>query len=176
MKIVGLTYYEGDYRMVMKSDSSLLQGRQPFFLPDWSSLITVRTCVAWRVSHMGRHIEPRFAPRYCDGLALALNFRAEDKLQQGEWAEGMAFDQSFVLGGWLQPEQFDPGLLPTQPSMEEAVARISARMTLRTGDILFVDTGESQKVEREQKYTLYINIPAEDGTLHPVENLNCKIK
>ena len=167
MKITVMTYYGGGWHAVMKSDSSLLNQRKPFFLPEFSSEITARECVVVRIGRMGRHIERRFASRYTDGIALGLNFRAEDKLREGDSAQALAFDNALAVGTWLPPEEFPAELLPTLPTVEESIEKISGIMTLRTGDMIFIDTGEGAPVKREQVFSLSVN-----GT----ENLYCKIK
>ena len=45
MKIVGFTLVENEVKMVLKSDSSLMVNRKPFFIPDWSEDIRYVPCV-----------------------------------------------------------------------------------------------------------------------------------
>jgi len=167
MKIAGLTYYDGQYHAVMKSDSSLLNQRKPFFLPDWSHEISATPCIVARIGRMGRHIAPRFAERYYDSLALGLNFRAEDKLRAGEQTEALAFDEALAVGQWIVPADFPADLLPTTPTLAEGIARISTLMTVRTGDLIFIDTATPLPVEREHVFRFTVN---------DTENLYCKIK
>ena len=176
MKIIGLTYFEGTYRMAMKSDSSLLQGQQPFFLPDWSRQIVAVPCLATRITRMGRHISEKFVSRYFQEKATALNFRADDYLHLNRWTEGMAFDQAFALGEWVDADSFEAETTPTDISLEQAIVRISEVMTLRTGDIIFVDNGQPQPVQTGQEYTLYINKTDSNGNREKRENLYCRIK
>jgi hypothetical protein len=167
MKIVGLTYFDGAYRLVMKSDSSILQGKQPFFLPEKNGEIVAVPCLAVRISRMGRHIEQRFASRYYDAICLALNFRADELMRRGRLTEALAFDQAFALGQWTEPNNTPDIKLPNPPSIAELIETISNVMTLRTGDILFADIDLPRKVQTGQEYTLYIN---------GQENLYCRIK
>lgn len=140
MKIVGYTYYKGKVEMAMKSDSSLLNQRKPFFLPDWSEQIKAMPCVVVRINHLGRHIAEKFASRYYDAIALGINFRAEDLLEQGKQSEGIAFDDSLCVGNWLETGTPLGKDQQTVMPIESAIARISARMTLRTGDLIYIDT------------------------------------
>ncbi len=167
MKIAGLTYLDGEYIPTMKSDSSLLNQRKPFFMPDGLGTITATESIAVRICRLGRNIQPKFALRYADAYALALDFRAEKLLRQGRWTEGAAFDCSLAVGQWTEPMLFPAEKLPQKPSIEEAIATISKIMTIRTGDIIYINTSLPKTVEQEQIYTLYINNE---------ENLYCKIK
>ena len=56
MKIIGFIYDEGKTAMVLKGDSCLLNGRKPFFMPDWSQEIGVTNCIILRVSRLGKEI------------------------------------------------------------------------------------------------------------------------
>ena len=173
VKIVGLTHNHNQaqnqdgFVVAMKSDSSLLNQRKPFFMPDSLGVITVTECVAARICRLGKNIQPKFAARYIDSYALALDFLAEEKLSESKWAEGFAFDNSLCVGTWVDAGDFPPDLLPVKPSIEDAVAAISRIMTIRTGDIIFIDTSVAREIKPEQVYTLYINNE---------ENLYCKIK
>lgn len=78
MKIAGFTYYEGQYRLVMKSDSSLLNQGKPFFLPAWSNEVVMQRCYVVRICRLGRSIEPRYASRYYDAVTEGIDFIAAD--------------------------------------------------------------------------------------------------
>lgn len=129
----------------MKCDSSLLNQKKPFFLPDWSEDIRYCTCTVVRISRLGKCIEDRFAERYYDAIGTGLNFRAEDIIPLN-WAEGTAFDNALCVGD----------LLPVDPSADRqaihhAIARVSEKVTLRNGDLVFVDRiEEALPVQREQ--------------------------
>lgn len=149
--------------MAMKSDSSLLNQGKPFFLPDLSKDIRQCPCVVVRICRLGRSIEPRFADRYYDALAYGIDFRANDLLQQGQMTEGLAFDGALCVGEWLQPDAFKSlsDMLPVIEQffpIEDAIAQISCVMTLRMGDLLFIDLPEeAQPVQREDIISRYHN-------------------
>lgn len=159
MKIVGYTYYEGQYRMAMKSDSSLLNQGKPFFLPDWSDDVRACQCITVRICRLGRSIEPRYAVRYYDAMALGVDFMAADLLNEDKATEALAFDGALCVGEWLSPAEFrtlpETHLAEIEQvfSIEQAIARISRVMTIRMGDILYIDTQQTaQPLHREDEF------------------------
>lgn len=152
--------------MVMKGDSSLLVNRKPFFIPDWSDDVRVTPCVVLRVSRLGKNIASRFASRYYDVFAPGLNICAVDWLAKGDTVRGWAFDYSLPIGqfvdnlSWLSHE--------TILSFDEAIQRVSQIMTIRQGDMIFVDVAcEPRLLIQEEVFSLM----HEDNEL-----LHCKIK
>lgn len=152
----------------MKSDSSLLNQRKPFFLPEWSEEIMVVPTLVVRIGRLGKHIQEKFASRYWDAIALGLDFRAEDKLREGQWAEGLAFDDSLAVGEWMPPTTAIPEDWQPCVSIEEAIATISRHMILRTGDTIYIDTLQPAMPAQREMVFRY--------NLQDQENLYCKIK
>ena len=137
MKIIGFSEINGAIQMVLKCDSSLLVNRKPFFIPDWSSDVRMTPCVALRVSRLGKNIGAQFATRYYDAVAPALNIVANDIVAQGNWVQGWAFDYSLPIGNFVGVER-NPWH-DTIISFDEAIHRASEVMTIRQGDIIFID-------------------------------------
>ena len=142
--------------MTMKSDSSLLNQGKPFFLPDGSEDIRQCPCVVLRINRLGRSIAPQFAVRYYDAMAYGIDFQANDFLRQGMTTEGLAFDGALCVGEWMPPAVFRtlPGTLINEIEQAlpigQAIAQISRTMTLRMGDILYIDLPkEALPVKRE---------------------------
>ena len=168
MKIVGFTYLNGTLQMVIKSDSSLLNQRKPFFLPEEEELVLCTPCVAVRISRLGRHIQEKFAARYYDAFTLGLDFRKETLIQNNQLTEGLAFDDSLSVGRWCEvgmplPEEWTPAI-----SIAKAIQLVSHHMTIRTGDILYIDTLQPAfHPTKEQVYT---------GIIDGQEILYCKMK
>lgn len=168
MKIAGFTYQHNQPTLVLKSDSSLLNQRKPFFLPDWSQDVRMRPCLVIRISHLGRHIAEKYAYRYIDAIAMGLNFWTEDCWTEGKVTESIAFDDSLCVGEWLPADTHLPADWQPILPLECVVSEVSQRMTLRTGDMLFVDTVQSAvSIEREQIYMFSFQ---NNNTLY------CKIK
>lgn len=168
MKIVGFTYLNGTLRMMMKSDSSLLNQRKPFFLPEEKEEVLCTPCIVIRISRLGRHIREMFAVRYYDAVTLGLDFRKDALIRENQHVEGLAFDDSLSVGRWCEtemqlPEEWEPAM-----PIATAIATVSRHMTIRTGDILYIDTLQPAfHPTREQVYT---------GVIDGQEILYCKMK
>ena len=165
MKIIGFSRIASDVKMVMKGDSSLLVNRKPFFIPDWSEDVRMTPCVVLRVSRMGKNIAARFASRYYDAVALGLNMQAADFVANNDWTKGWAFDYSLVVGTFIHPECLDEQNMLM--SFEEAIQRVSEIMTIRQGDMIFIDCIANPRkllqdevicVEKEKVELLYCKI------------------
>jgi 2-keto-4-pentenoate hydratase/2-oxohepta-3-ene-1,7-dioic acid hydratase in catechol pathway len=166
MKIIGFTKIDGETKMVLKSDSSLLVNRKPFFIPDWSKDIRMTPCWVLRVSRLGKHISTRFASRYYDKVAPALNICAADYLEKGDMVRAWAFDYSLPMGVFA-----DAGNVvdrDTIISFDEAISIASQVMTIRQGDLVFVECSiPARTLEKEEVIT---------ATIGDQELLYCKVK
>lgn len=173
MKIIGFTYLDGQAEMVLRADSCMLNGGKPFFMLDEASAdMRANRCVILRVSRLGKSIQPKFAARYYDAWAPGLDIMDYAQLQEARaqghsWTQAIAFDYSLPLG------EYSTTLLdcPTDQlciPIEEAIACISRLMTIRQGDLIYIDyCAQAQPIIREQVIT------GPDG--HE-DKLYCKIK
>lgn len=186
MKIIGFAYIDGRVEMVLKGDSALLNNRKPMFVPDWTNDLRMCPCKVLRVSRLGKNIAPRFASRYYDAIAPAVDFVAYDVLtetrkQGGSWAVANSFDYSLSVGSFASPETvYTWGLEHTdgtQTSLDsgawcmeadEAVRRASEVMTIRQGDLIYI-SGTSCYVSACQNEIVRACNGGED-------KLYCKIK
>ena len=96
MKIIGFIYRDGKAEMVLKGDSCLLNGRKPFFVPDWTSEVGVTDCIILRVCRLGKEIAPKFADRYYDAIAPGADFIGQKTHQD---ITGRDNDEKTVCGG-----------------------------------------------------------------------------
>lgn len=162
MKIIGFTTYNDETKMVLKSDSSLLNNRKPFFTPE-NGRISAYACLVIRICRLGKNIAARFADRYYDALSYGINFVDEQALAHNNHAAAYGFDYSLAIGEWVESVEGTP-LIP----IEEAIHRVSQVMTIRTGDLIFIDLqGEPLPTKRETIIEKTIN----ENTI-----LYCKIK
>lgn len=153
MKIIGFIYHphagqdlNHQWEIVLKGDSCLLNGNKPMFIPDWTSELGVTDCVILRVSRLGKEIEPRFAKRYFDAFAPGADFVAMDIRRQAmiagtPWTKALAFDYSLALGEWTSYDEDTQITLPQAGlviSPEEAIAEASKLMTIRQGDLIYI--------------------------------------
>lgn len=158
MKIIGITRIGREQYITLKTDSSLLINRHPFFVPSWDEVFVAQPCVVFRVSRLGKSIEARFADRYYDKAAYGLNFRAEGALERirqagGDWSYAMSFDYSLCVGEFVEPSEVDCGDLVT--GIDNTLQQISAFYTIRQGDYIFVDRlGGEEKVIKNQLFRI----------------------
>jgi len=147
VKIVGYTYYQQQHRYTMKCDASLLNQRKPFFLPDWARDFRYIPCIVVRISRLGKGIEARFADRYYDAVATGLDFVAYDMLLT-DYAQATAFDNSLCVGEWQPTESLHD---EEKIQIAQAIHDASQIVTLRMGDLLYIDTAqEAQAIRPEQ--------------------------
>ena len=178
MKIIGFIDHEGSTEMVLKGDSCLLNGRKPFFMPDWTNEIGVTPCLILRVSRLGKEIALEFADRYYDAVAPGEDFIALDKARElaaagRPWTPALAFDYSLAIGEWMDK---DEGLTVNGDRMDgiwllspnQAIEQASKVMTIRQGDLIYIQAAQAPKpVQKEE--ILRIEVEGE-------EKLYCKIK
>ena len=178
MKIIGFIHSngegrkaKGEWEMVLKGDSCLLNGRKPFFMPDWSNEIGVTPCLILRVSRLGKEIAPKFADRYYDAIAPGEDFVALDILREAQaagkpWTKALAFDYSLAIGEWMDKGEWAKGEWLMSP--DEAIAEASKVMTIRQGDLISIQGDcAPRKVQKEEIIRVEV-----DGE----EKLYCKIK
>ena len=176
MKIIGFVYTSGEPEMVLKGDSCLLNGRKPFFLPEWSQEIGVTPCCILRVSRLGKEIAPKFASRYYDAIAPGADFVAMDILRRAQtagkpWTKALDFDYSLAIGEWITNDEMSAAKLLNDGlivSPEEAIAEASKVMTIRQGDLIYIQVKQAPRpVQKEEIIRTEIN---------GEEKLYCKIK
>lgn len=147
----------------MKPDSAILKDGKPFFIPEFTQRVDYETELVVRICRLGKHIAPRFAHRYYDGVTVGIDFTARD-LQNDFRAQGLpwelckGFDDSAVLGNFIPTEK-----LPDIQNLhfhldidgqtvqrghtadmlfkvDEIIAYVSQFCTLKIGDLLFTGT------------------------------------
>ena len=171
MKIIGFVYNNGETEMVLKGDSCLLNGRKPFFMPDWTKEVGVTPCMILRVSRLGKEIAVKFADRYYDAVAPGEDFIALDVAQElakagKPWTKALAFDYSLAIGEWMNIGDWTLDQLVLPP--EEAIAQASKVMTIRQGDLIFIQAKQAPRpVQKEEILRTEVN---------GEEKLYCKIK
>lgn len=185
MKIIGFTYIDGQTEMVLKGDSSLLNGRKPMFVPDWTHDLRFTPCIVLRVCRLGKNIAARFGSRYYDAIAPGADFVAHDVLSEARagghsWLRATAFDFSLAVGefgtdsGYVWSIAHTDDIVEPLPdnewviSPDEAIHRVSEVMTIRQGDLIYIQqkTG-ARAVSTNQILRAIVN---------QEEKLYCKIK
>jgi 2-keto-4-pentenoate hydratase/2-oxohepta-3-ene-1,7-dioic acid hydratase in catechol pathway len=177
MKIIGFVnngeWANGEWEMVLKGDSCLLNGRKPMFMPDWTKELGVTECMILRVSRLGKEIAPKFANRYYDAVAPGLDFAALDLLREAQdagtpWTKAIGFDYSLAIGEFVEPSAFSFQLSDYVLTPEEAVAEASKVMTIRQGDLIYIQKKQAPRIAQKEE-VFRVEIAGE-------EKLYCKIK
>ena len=192
LKIIGITYYDGTQSVVLKSDSSLLVNRKPLFVPEDIHELQALPCYVLRVCRLGKCIASRFASRYYDAIAPGVDFFSADKLRVAQqngrsWTEAIAFENSLAVGEMREADGLnsddcewslqrgDKRVLSLteawteeqQQKIDEAVAHVSALLTIRQGDLIYVAHRQAPwplqaediiRCENEGKEQLYCKI------------------
>ncbi len=161
--------------MVLKGDSCLLNGRKPFFMPEGASEIGMTPCLILRVSRLGKEIALKFADRYYDAVAPGADFIALDKAREAQaqgkpWTQALAFDYSLALGEWTEVKSEGKKELMSELilSPEEAIVEASRVMTIRQGDLIYIQAKQSPRMVQKEEI-IRVTIDGED-------KLYCKIK
>ena len=161
--------------MVLKGDSCLLNGRKPFFMPEGASEIGMTPCLILRVSRLGKEIALKFADRYYDAVAPGADFIALDKAREAQaqgkpWTQALAFDYSLALGEWTEVKSEGMKELMSELilSPEEAIVEASRVMTIRQGDLIYIQPKQSPRMVQKEEI-IRVTIDGED-------KLYCKIK
>ena len=149
--------------LFIKPDSSVLQKRNPFFLPDFSDNVQYECELVLRIDRLGKHIAEKFAHKYYHEIGLGIDFTARDlqnelKEKGLPWEKAKAFDGSCLVGSFLEKSVFEkmddiPFRLEKNGEtvqkgnsggmifhFDHLVSYISKYFTLKIGDLIFTGT------------------------------------
>ena len=99
----------------IKPDSAILQRGQPFFYPDFSTEIDYELEVVVRINRLGKNIQPKFAYKYYNEVALGIDFTARDLQRQAinkgnPWTMAKGFDDSAVVSEFVPLSEVGKGI------------------------------------------------------------------
>lgn len=165
------------------SQTAILQGGNPYFVPDFSERFEARLALAVKIGKLGKGIAPRFASRYVDSAAPSVVFVASDLLKKNRekglpWTSAISYDRCLAIGKFT-PTTIDEcnnsEILLTlesstsqiriswtadlmKPDIEMALESISRDNTIKTGDIILIGiAGEGPEVAPELRASLRLN-------------------
>ena len=156
---------EDDPVIFLKPDTSVIQKKQPFFIPEFSSDIHYEVEIILKFNRVGKHIEPKFSKKYFDKISLGIDFTARDLQRKFKenglpWDIAKGFDNSAMIGDWLSIDLFDDidninfrleknGEIvqkSNSPNMiwkiDQLISKASTFFTIKIGDIMFTGTPE----------------------------------
>lgn len=146
----------------MKPPTALLLDGKPFYYPDFTKNLHHEIEIVLRISKNGKAIQPEFAHRYYDKIALGIDFTARDvqdelKAKGLPWEIAKGFDGSAVLSDFVAIEDFDQGNIRFQLTkngetvqdgttqdliftFDALIVYISQYFTLQQGDLIYTGT------------------------------------
>ncbi len=165
--------------LFMKPDSALMRQRDKFYIPDFSEDVHYEAEVVFRIDQIGKRIQSKFAPKYFSQISLGIDFTARDvqselKSKGLPWEKAKAFDQSAVVGKWLDKKELNLSDLDFELKkngetvqkgntsdmlfpIDDLIEHISGYFTLKIGDLIFSGTPEGVgKVESNDHLEGYI--------------------
>lgn len=175
-------------RWLSLPDSSLLKTDNPFFVPDFDTDFEARPVLAVRNDKLGKSISARFADRYYHEFAAGIVIVAKNLLKKlreegAPWTAATGFDRSCIIGSFHPVSELEKhqdimfsdnngnglaGKFPDREALGEALERISAYNTMKTGDIILLPADIGQ-------LKLSVNSRI-DISSHAQSLLNIKIK
>lgn len=148
----------------MKPPTALLLEDKPFYYPDFTKNLHHEVEVVLKICKNGKAIQPEFAHRYYDKIALGIDFTARDvqddlKAKGQPWEIAKGFDNSAVLSEFVPLSDFnasDISFYLTKNgekvqvgstkdlifSFDTVVSYISKFFTLQQGDLIYTGTPE----------------------------------
>ncbi len=147
----------------MKPKSALLQANTPFYYPEFSNELHYEVELVLRISKNGKYVPEYQAEKYYDAISLGIDFTARDiqaelKKKGLPWEKAKAWDNSAVLGKWIE---LDPAMLKNPFhftlqqngntvqtgdsnhmifSFNKIIANISNYFSLNIGDLVYTGT------------------------------------
>lgn len=139
-------------------DSAMLRSGKPVFLPGEEGRYSILPSLCMRINRLGKCVAPKFASRYFTEVAPALQF--VDKNVLSDLAEGrqprqsdVIFDNAIIVGDFIPATDIGDGSVEVSLNLtdgsnftwlssnallsnEEIIALVSARNTLKMGDLI----------------------------------------
>lgn len=147
-----------DLWLTVRSDSSVLRNNDDFYMPAFSQDMRCSVGYYLRVTRLAKCVPAKFASRCYDAVGVAVAFTAQDVVERNcalgrPCDEAYCFDKSIALSPeTILPEAVGDGVLNVeiggattaknlsdiQLSLDDALARASELLTLKTGDIVYI--------------------------------------
>ena len=165
MKIIGIKNGNGrelPQHVYLMADSSVIRTNKPFFSPHFARSFFATPAIALHIGRLGKHIAPRFAHRYCDGIAPAVCVSAAElenqQFDEASSALTHSFDGALLLGDFsittdavineasikmlIDDNEMETGSLSSaRLDYRDIISQLSVFYTLKMGDIIVVEIG-----------------------------------
>ena len=147
----------------MKPKSALLQSHTPFYYPEFSNELHYEVELVLRVCKNGKYVNERQASKYYNAISVGIDFTARDiqaelKKKGLPWEKAKAWDNSAVLGQWIETtpdllkkpinfslvkngDEVQKGITTDMIfSFDQIVSHISNYFSLNIGDLIYTGT------------------------------------
>ncbi len=146
----------------MKPSSALLVNHKPLYYPSFTKNLHYEVELVLKICRNGRHVQPEFAHKYYDQVALGIDFTARDlqdrcKAKGHPWEIAKAFDGSAALSEFISIDQVDLAAIPFSLhkngttvqagntkdlifSFDFLISYLSQYFKLHQGDIIYTGT------------------------------------
>lgn len=168
---------EGDApRFYLKADTALLRNNDAFYIPEGIGRVTASPCIVLRVSRLAKCIGERFSLRCIDAVMGGVCFTATERLEMLRreglpWDEAVGFDHSSALS--LETldseamshevylyingeERAEFSLADMRFGVDKLVSYLSEAMTLRIGDLIYLNAPVDVEAKAGDNYRLVI--------------------
>ena len=178
MKIIVINNIEKENKYItLRPDNAVLRNNDDFYLPHFSKDIVCGCGIVVRITRLAKCIAPKFASRCYDSLTAGVAFVARDIMQQAVAEarpsdEAYCFDHSIAIGTeWIAPEQLGEGIVEMnignhkqsfslsefKCDIDSCVAFASDKLTLKTGDLVFISRAAEVPVTESDCVTVTLN-------------------
>lgn len=145
------------------SNAGILQGGNPYFVPDFAERFEARLALAVRIGKLGKGVAPRFVSRYAEAIAPCAVFVATDLLEKLRtsglpWTQAVNYDKCTAIGKFARIPYEETGNCKVElkletptgescyewgqkemyPGLEKSISDLSRDNTLKTGDIVLI--------------------------------------
>jgi 2-keto-4-pentenoate hydratase/2-oxohepta-3-ene-1,7-dioic acid hydratase in catechol pathway len=146
----------------MKPPSALLVNNKPFYYPEFTKDLHFECELVLKICKNGRHVQPEFAHKYYNEVALGIDFTARDiqakcKEKGHPWEIAKGFDGSAVLSPFVPIDQVNRSAIEFQLKKNGEVVQhgntkdlifdfdtlivyLSQYFKLQMGDIIYTGT------------------------------------
>ena len=183
MKLIIVKTQDANNTIYSTPDSCILRNNENFYMPDFSNQIDACLTIVIKIKKIGKNIGERFASRYYDEVSVGIKMEASDVLQEIKsegkpWDTAVAFDYSAPHGIFTTKEDeqkftlyINDEIIDTINSSDfninQIISEVSHLYTLKIGDLIYICSNKTSKVEIGQTFSAKIN----DNT-----SLKCIIK
>lgn len=147
----------------MKGDNAIITGRNPFFIPDWSSDVHYECELVIKIDRLGKNIADKFAHKYYSEISIGIDFTARDlqsklKSKGLPWELSKSFDGAAAIGKFISvknlanPDEIHFHLNKNGETVQtgnskmmlfpikKIIEYVSSFITLKKGDLIFTGT------------------------------------